>query len=143
MITSNHMHVVAGLHLIAHNMPKLHATATFSHTQTHTHLLSAKQFHPLLRSRCRDMILPSPHSHADTHACTQTQTHTHTQVHAHGHTHAYLQRQSREAEVTGPWFHAILSKCSANCHSPTVREQCGSNRVHMDPGMESSAAHRT
>lgn len=47
----------------------------------------------------------------------------HMQAHRHMHTHVHtcLQRLSCEAEVTGLWFHATLSKCSANCH-PSLLE---------------------
>ena len=114
-------------HTICHRyskpFPHFH-THSHTHTHTHTHLVLVKQFQPLLRSRCRDTILP-PSMHADTHACTQTHTHTHKYMRTR--THSCHQRQSCEAEVTGLWFYAIFSKCSANCHSPTVREQRGSN----------------
>lgn len=53
----------------------------------------------------------APFPHAWQHTCRHMRVHVHT----------CLQRLSCEAEVTGLWFHATLSKFSANC-TPSLLE---------------------
>ncbi len=125
LITSNHMHLDAALPLITHNMPSLHPSPFFTHTHTHTQTHLASLWSSSTPCCEAGAMIRFSLPHACWHTCMHTDTHANKYMHTH--THACLQRQSREAEVTGLWFYAILSKCSANCHSPTVREQRGSN----------------
>lgn len=75
-------------------------------------------------------LFPCMHSHTHTCACT----HTHVSPPRPHTTLTNTPVLVCKAEVMCLWSLATLSKCAANCCSPTVPEQSGTNRLHMDRG---------